>query len=67
MQDYGLACAATAWAAALTAMSQSLNPFRLLAVTLAGWMNQQRRLAAKAEKITRKVLDEAATIVTPET
>lgn len=79
-------------------MRAGLNPFSVLVVSIAGWMNQyqhhvieylieenrvlrqhvgrrrmrftddqRRRLAAKAQKLGRKVLAEIATIVTPET
>lgn len=79
-------------------MPPSLDPFRLLLMALAGWMNQQQRdvvdylqeenrvlrqqlgnkrlrltddqrrcLAAKAKKLGRRMLQEVATIVTPET
>jgi transposase InsO family protein len=75
-----------------------LDPFSLVVVSIAGWMNQhqqqiieylveenrvlreqighrrmrfrddqRRRLAAKAKKLGRKLLDQIATIVTPET
>jgi hypothetical protein len=79
-------------------MRAGLDPFSVLVVSIAGWMNryqhdvieylieenrvlrqhvgrrrlrftddQRRRLAAKAQKLGRKVLAEIATIVTPET
>ena len=79
-------------------MRMTLDPFRLLLISLAGYLNQQqqevidylqeenrvlheqlgsrrlrlnddqrRRLAVRAKKLGRRVLDELATIVTPET
>jgi putative transposase len=79
-------------------MRLTLDPFRLLLISLAGWMSQQqqevigylqeenrvlreqlgnkrlclnddqrRRLAVKAKKLGRRVLDELTTLVTPET
>ena len=79
-------------------MRPCFDPFRLLLIALAGWMNQQhrdvidylqeenrvlrqqlgnkrlrlsddqrRRLAAKAKKLGRRILQGVATIVTPET
>ena len=79
-------------------MRRTLDPFRLLLISLAGYLNQQqqevidylqeenrvlreqlgstrlrlnddqrRRLAVRAKKLGRRVLDELATIVTPET
>jgi len=79
-------------------MSLTLDPFRLLLISLAGWLNQpqhdvidyleeencvlreqlgnkrlrlnddqRRRLAVKAKKLSRRVLQELKTLVTPET
>ena len=79
-------------------MRLTLDPFRLLLISLAGYLNQQqeevidylqeenrvlheqlgsrrlrlnddqrRRLAVRAKKLGRRVLNELATIVTPET
>jgi transposase InsO family protein len=48
-------------------MRQALDPFRLLLISVAGWFNQRRRLAAKAKTLGRRLLREAATIVTPQT
>jgi hypothetical protein len=79
-------------------MSLTLDPFRLLLISLAGWLNQhqcdviayleeenrvlreqlgnkrlrlnddqRRRLGVKAKKLSRRVLQELQTLVTPET
>jgi hypothetical protein len=79
-------------------MPRNLDPFRLLLIAIAGWMNheqqqvidylreenrvlraqignrrlrfddaQRRRLAIRARALARRVLEEVATIVTPET
>ena len=79
-------------------MSLTLDPYRLLLISLAGWLNQhqcdvidyleeenrvlreqlgnkrlrlnddqRRRLGIKAKKLSRRVLQELQTLVTPET
>jgi hypothetical protein len=57
-------------------MTRSLDPIRFVLVAVSGWMNQQqlqlhddqrRRLAARAQGLKRKLLQEVATIVMPET
>jgi hypothetical protein len=49
-------------------MRLALDPFRLLLISLAGWLNQRqqdvRRLAVRAENLGWRLLSDLTTIVT---